>query len=31
MRMKDIMLTAKLISSYVLDLSAIDVEELLCL
>jgi len=31
MRMKDIMLTAKLISSYVLDLSAIDLEELLCL
>ena len=31
MRLKDIMLTAKLISSYVLDLSAIDVEELLCL
>ena len=31
MKMKDIMLTAKLMSSYVLDLSDIDLEELLCL
>ena len=31
MRMKDIMLTAKLLSSYVMDLSDMDLEELLCL
>jgi len=31
MKMKDIMLTAKLISSYVKDLSDIDLEEMLCL